>query len=71
MNNVNNWGASTAIDSTSTTTYATASAVKQTYDKAVAAFQSASNGKSKVATAITGKGVTTSASDNYDTMVLR
>lgn len=31
---VNNWGATTAVNSTSTTTYATASAVKQAYDLA-------------------------------------
>ena len=34
LGNVNNWGASTAVNNTSTTTYATASAVKQAYDKA-------------------------------------
>ena len=37
LSNVNNWGATSAVNSTSTTTYATASAVKQAYDKAVAA----------------------------------
>ena len=37
LSNVNNWGATTAVNSTSTTTYATASAVKQAYDKAVEA----------------------------------
>ena len=34
LGNVNNWGASTAVNNTSTTTYATASTVKQAYDKA-------------------------------------
>ena len=34
LGNVNNWGATTAVNSTSTTTYATASAVKQAYDLA-------------------------------------
>lgn len=34
LSNVNNWGATTAVNSTSTTTYATASAVKQAYDLA-------------------------------------
>lgn len=41
LGNVNNWGATTAINSTSTTTYATASAVKQAYDKAVEASDTA------------------------------
>ncbi|MGL5099513.1 MAG: beta strand repeat-containing protein, partial [Fusobacteriaceae bacterium] len=35
LGNVNNWSASTSINSTSTTTYSTASAVKQAYDKGV------------------------------------
>lgn len=34
LGSVNNWGASSAINSTSTTTYATAAAVKTAYDKA-------------------------------------
>ena len=34
LSNVNNWSASTAIDNSSETTYATASAVKTAYDKA-------------------------------------
>lgn len=39
LSNVNNWGATTAVNSNSTTTYATASAVKQAYDKAVEAVE--------------------------------
>lgn len=56
------------INSTSTTQAATANAVKKAYDKAEAAFQSASDGKSKIATAITGKGITTSSTVSFDTM---
>ena len=68
LNNVNNWGASTAVNNTSTTTYATASAVKQAYDKAVEVFNSSTDGKKKLAQAITTKGVATSASDTFSTM---
>lgn len=56
---------STATDSTSTTLAATASAVKAAYDKAQEAFQNASDGKTKIAAAITGKGVSASSSDTF------
>ena len=42
--NVQNWGASTAVNNASTTTYATASAVKQAYDKAVQAANANTDG---------------------------
>jgi len=45
---------STATDSTSTTLAATPSAVKAAYDRADAAFTSASNGKTAIGAAITG-----------------
>ncbi|MEC4725861.1 phage tail protein [Shewanella sp. D64] len=41
---VNNWGASTSVSSTSTTTYATSSAVKAAYDRGTAGINAA-NGK--------------------------
>lgn len=44
-------------------------AINETYNKALEAFQSASDGKQKLATAITGKGVETSPTDSFDTMV--
>lgn len=69
LGNVNNWGVSTAVNNTSTTTYATTSAVKQAYDKAVEVFNSSTDGKKKLAQAITTKGVATSASDTFSTMV--
>src|SRR5699024_7553951 len=56
------------VTSTSTTQAATANAVKLAYDKANEAFQSASDGKTKIATAITGKGVDASSSDTFDTL---
>lgn len=68
LGSVNNWGASSAVNDPSTTTYATTSGVKQAYDRANEAFQSASNGKTKIASAITGKGVTASASDTFATL---
>ncbi|MGL5099890.1 MAG: hypothetical protein ACRC6B_07675, partial [Fusobacteriaceae bacterium] len=52
---VNNWGASAAINSTSATTYATSSAVKQAYDKGVAA-ESLANTKANRTLTITGTG---------------
>lgn len=42
--------------------------VKSAYDLAKQAFQSASDGKQKIATAITGKGVPTSSSDTFTKM---
>ncbi|EMK3382371.1 tail fiber protein [Vibrio parahaemolyticus] len=44
LGNVNNWGATTSVSSTSTTTYATASAVKSAYDRGTSALNTA-NGK--------------------------
>ena len=68
LSNVANYGVTTAVNSTSTTTYATASAVKQAYDRAEAAFQSASSGKTAIANAITAKGVPASGSDTHATL---
>jgi len=56
---------STATNSTSTTLAATASAVKAAYDRAEAAFQSASDGKKAIVDAITGKGGTASTSNTF------
>jgi len=42
--------------------------IKNAHDKADQAFQSASEGKQKIATAITGKGVPTNSSDTFQTM---
>ncbi|GIP14405.1 hypothetical protein J40TS1_00470 [Paenibacillus montaniterrae] len=57
---------STATNSTSTTLAATASAVKAAYDRAEAAFQSASEGKSTIASALSGKsGVSASSSETW------
>ena len=47
LGSVNNWGATTAVNDTSTTKYATASAVKQAYDKAVSALNSATQARGK------------------------
>lgn len=44
-------------------------AINEVYSKALEAFQSASDGKSKLATAITGKGINTNPSDTFDIMV--
>lgn len=46
----------------------TTETVKGAYDKAEQAFQSASDGKQKIATAITGKGVPTGSSDTFANM---
>lgn len=56
---------SDSVTSTSSSTLATSKAVKSAYDKALQAFQSASNGKSVIATAITGKGINTSSNDTF------
>lgn len=56
---------STSTSSTSTTLAATPSAVKAAYDRANEAFQSASDGKTAVASAITAKGVTASPADTF------
>lgn len=57
-----------STSSTSTTEAATPSAVKSAYDLALEAKTSASDGKSLIASAITGKGVSTSATDTFSTM---
>ncbi len=56
---------SDSVTSTSTTLAATANAVKKAYDRANEAFQSASDGKNLIATAITGKGIPASGSDTF------
>lgn len=43
LGNVNNWGATTSTSSTSTTTYATASAVKSAYDRGTSALNTANS----------------------------
>ncbi|WP_238942820.1 tail fiber protein [Planococcus beigongshangi] len=53
------------VTSTSTTQAATANSVKTAYDRAQAAFQSASDGKTLLANAITGKGVVASGDDAF------
>lgn len=53
------------VSSTSVTQAATANAVKTAYDRADAAFQSASDGKTLLANAITGKGVAASSTDTF------
>lgn len=52
LGSVNNWGASSATNDPSTTTYATTAGVKAAYDKALEAFQFANSGKTTIATAI-------------------
>ena len=67
----NGYGATklnSSTSSTSTTEAATPSAVKSAYDLALEAKTSASDGKSLIASAITGKGVSTSATDTFATM---
>lgn len=59
---------SDSVTSTSSSTLATSKAVKSAYDKAIQAFQSVSDGKLKIATAITDKGITTSSSDTFQKM---
>lgn len=56
---------SSATDSTSEAMAATPKAVKLAYDRAEQAFQSASNGKELIASAVTGKGVAASGSDSF------
>lgn len=71
LGNVNNWPTSSEVNNPSDTVYATAGAVKKAYDKALEAFQSASNGKTKIAAAITGKGVATSSTDTFEVMAAK
>ncbi|SHK93078.1 tail fiber protein [Desulforamulus aeronauticus] len=60
-----------AVNSTSTTTAATANAVKKAYDKAEQAFTQASDGKTQVATAITGKGVSATGGDTFSQLATK
>lgn len=57
-----------SIDSTSITEAATANAVRKAYEKAEAAFQSASNGKNLIASAITGMGVEASSNEDFNSL---
>jgi len=59
---------SDSVTSTSSTTLATSKAVKTAMDKANEAFQSASDGKNQIATAITGMGQNASGSDTFPTL---
>ena len=68
LSNVNNWSATSSVSDSSNSKYATAGAVKSAYDRANQAFQSASDGKNKLASAITGKGVPCSSGDSFTTM---
>ena len=56
---------SDSVTSTSTTLAATANAVKKAYDRANEAFQSASDGKNLIATAIAGLGLDADGSDTF------
>lgn len=56
---------SNSVSSSSSSQLATSVAVKTAYDRANQAFQSASDGKQTIATAITGKGGTASGSDTF------
>ncbi|MGL5098755.1 MAG: hypothetical protein ACRC6B_01760, partial [Fusobacteriaceae bacterium] len=61
---VNNWGASSAVDSTSTTTYATAAAVKIAYDKALEAISTGEGSTGAIQSiTITGTGSLTGGGD--------
>lgn len=59
---------SNSVTSTSQSLAATPYAIKQVMDKASQAFQSVSDGKKLIATAITDKGVNTSGSDTFSKM---
>lgn len=60
-----------SVTSTSEVLAATAKAVKTAMDRADAAFQSASDGKTAVANAITAKGVTASPTDTFPTLATK
>lgn len=75
LSNVQNWSATSATNDSSTSKYATAAGVKAAYDKGIEAinkanqaFQSASNGKNIIAQAITGKGISASGSETFDSL---
>ena len=59
---------SDSVTNTSSTTVATSNAVKKAYDRAEQAFQYANDGKTKIATAIVGKGVSASSSDSFQVL---
>ncbi|MGL5099457.1 MAG: hypothetical protein ACRC6B_05395, partial [Fusobacteriaceae bacterium] len=61
---VNNWGASSEVNSTSTTTYATAAAVKIAYDKALEAISTGEGSAGAIQSiTITGSGSLTGGGD--------
>lgn len=62
---------SDAVTSTDLTKAATSNAVKKAYDRAEAAFTSASDGKTAVANAVTAKGVSVSSSDTFPTLATK
>ena len=59
---------SDSVTNASSTTVATSKAVKQAYDRAEQAFQYANDGKTRIATAIVGKGVSASSSDSFQVL---
>ncbi|MGL5100563.1 MAG: phage tail protein, partial [Fusobacteriaceae bacterium] len=61
LGSVNNWGASTAVNSTSATTYATASAVKTAYDNANGRVSKAGDTMTGALKVSTATGLVTSA----------
>ena len=62
---------SSSVTSTSEVLAATPKAVKTAMDRADAAFQSASDGKTAVASAVTAKGVAASPSDTFPTLATK
>ena len=62
---------SDAVNSTSTTLAGTANAVKQAYDRAEQAFQSASDGKTAIANAVKAQGVSASSADTFSTLATK
>ncbi|KIL46928.1 hypothetical protein KP77_24960 [Jeotgalibacillus alimentarius] len=62
---------SSSVTSTSETLAATPKAVKTAMDRADAAFQSASDGKTAVASAVTAKGVAASPTDTFPTLATK
>ncbi|MGL5098791.1 MAG: hypothetical protein ACRC6B_01955, partial [Fusobacteriaceae bacterium] len=64
LGNVNNWSASTSVSSTSTTTYTTASAVKQAYDKGVEGLNMANTKLNATANAVSASKLFTARSIN-------
>lgn len=62
---------SDAVTSTEVTKAATSNAVRKAYNRAEEAFQSASDGKTAVASAVTAKGVAASSSDTFSTLATK